>query len=401
MAESFGHRLRIETQRWVRDGLVSAEQAEAILARYRHTAPWFARPITIFSVIGGALLAGAAALVIAHHWHEIPRWARLGGVVTLILAAHGGGLTLRTRGYGSLGEGLLVMGGGLLLVGVALVGQLYNLTGPPSDALLLWWVLLLPAAYALPAISLAVLAWAGAGAWYAVLAFDRASWLGRDVHLNGVLGAVAVAAGGAVAWAIGAMHRDGDYRRVRQFLEQLGLLAILSALVPLGFVGTQEWGTVDATRWPVGLLGVLAVATVAVGVAYFALPPDRPIVRAGPPSALLLLIVYLLGFVVALTTRVPAGTLRALAWTNWALLFAVALVLIAYGARWDRASWVNWGVVWIGVNGVARYLELFGTMLQTSVLFFATGLFVLALGAVLEWLRRRVTARTASPREAG
>jgi uncharacterized membrane protein len=401
MAESFGYRLRIETQRWVRDGLVSVEQAEAILARYRHTARWFARPITIFSVLGGVLLAGAAALVIAHHWHEIPRWARVGGVVTLILAAHISGLTLRTRGYGSLGEGLFVMGGGLLLVGVALVGQLYNLTGPPSDALLLWWVLLLPAAYALPAIWLAVLAWAGAAAWYAVLAFERASWLGRDIHLNGVLGAVAVAAGGVVAWALGTVHRDDDYRRVRQFLEQLGLLAILSALVPLGFVGSQEWRTVDASRWPVGLLGVLAIATVAVGVAYFALPPARPLVRAGPPAALLLLVVYLLGFVVALTTRVPAGTLRALAWTNWALLFAVALVLIAYGARWDRTSWVNWGVVWIGVSAVARYLEMFGTMLQTSALLFATGLFVLALGGVLEWLRRRVAARALVPREIG
>jgi uncharacterized membrane protein len=401
MAESFGHRLRTETQRWVRDGVVSAEQAEAILARYRHTAPWFARPITIFSALGGALLAGAAALLIAHHWHEIPRWARLGGVVTLILAAHGGGLRLRTRGYGSVGEGLFVMGGGLLLVGVALVGQLYNLTGPQSDALLLWWVLLMAAAYALPAISLAVLAWGGAAAWYAVLAFERASWLGRDIHLNAVFGAVAVAAGGVAAWALGTVHRGGDYGRVRQCLEQLGLLAILSALVPLGFVGSQEWRTLDSSRWPVGLLGVLAVATVAVGIAYFALPPDRPIVRAGLPAALLLLIVYLLVFVVALTTRVPPGTLRALAWTNWALLFAVALVLIAYGARWDRASWVNWGVIWIGVNAVARYLELFSTMLQTSVLFFATGLFVLALGAVLEWLRRRVTPRAATPPETG
>jgi uncharacterized membrane protein len=401
MAESFGHRLRIETQRWVRDGLVSAEQAEAILARYRHTAPWFARPITIFSVLGGALLACAAALVIAHHWHDIPRWARLGGVVTLLLAAHGGGLALRPRGYGSVGEGLFVMGGGLLLVGVALVGQLYNLTGPPSDTLLLWWALLLPAAYALPAISLVVLAWAGAAAWYAVLAFERTSWLGHDIHLNGVLGAVAVAGGGVVAWSLGAVHRDGHYRRVRQFLEQLGLLAILSALVPLGFVGNVEWRAVDASGWPVGLLGVLAVATVAVGVAYFALPPDRPIARSGPPAAVLLLLVYLLVLVVALTTRVPPGTLRALAWTNWALLFAVALVLIAYGARWDRATWVNWGVIWIGVNAVARYVELFGTMLQTSALFFATGLFVLALGAVLEWLRRRVTPRAAAPPETG
>jgi uncharacterized membrane protein len=396
MAESFGHRLRSETARWVRDGLISAEQAEAILARYRHSAPWFARPITIFSVLGGALLAVAAALVIAHHWHEIPRWARLGGVVTLILVAPGGGLALRTRGYAGLGEGLFVMGGGLLLAGVALVGQLYNLADPPWVALLFWWVLLVPAAYALPSISLTVLAWAGAGAGYAVLAFERTSWLGRDVHLNGVLGAVAVAAGGMVAWALGAVHRDGEYRRVRQFLEQLGLLAIVSALVPLGFVGSPDWRTIDASRWPVALLGALVVATVAVGVAYFALPPDRPIVRAGPPVAMMLLIVYLLVFVAAVTTRVPVGTLRALVWTNWALLFVVALALIAYGARWDRASWINWGVIWVGVNAVARYLELFGTMLQTSALFFATGLFALALGGVLEWLRRRVAARAAA-----
>jgi len=155
---------------------------------------------------------------------------------------------------------------------------------------------------------------------------------------------------------------------------------------------------VAVARWPVAVLELLAVATVAIGVASFRLPADRPIVRAGPAAAMLLLIVYLLVFVYAMTAHVPAGTLRVLAWANWALLFGVALALILYGARWDRASWINWGVVWVGVNAVARYLELFGTMLQTSALFLATGLFVLALGWVLEWLRRRVTAQAAVPR---
>ena len=400
MAESFARRLRAETERWVRDGLVSAPQAEAILARYRETSlPWFGRPIAIFSLLGGALLVAAVSLVVAHNWHEIPRWAKLGGVVALMLAAHGGGLVLRARGYGRAGEGLFVLGGGLLLVGIALVGQLYNLAGRQSDALLIWSVLLLPAGYALPSLSLNVLAWVAAAAWYAALAFDRTSWLGRDIALNGVLGAVAFAIAGLVAWALGVIHGDGECRRVRQFLEQLGLLALLSALLPLSFVGHQEWGaTVAVARWPVAVLELLAVATVAIGVASFRLPADRPIVRVGPAAAMLLLIVYLLVFVYAMTAHVPAGTLRVLAWANWALLFGVALALILYGARWDRASWINWGVVWVGVNAVARYLELFGTMLQTSALFLATGLFVLALSWVLEWLRRRVTAQAAVPR---
>jgi len=239
MAQSFASRLRSETERWVRDGLVSAPQAEAILARYRDSVPWFSQPIAIFSLLGGALLVGAAALFIAHNWDDIPRWARLGGVVALLLAAHGFGLGVRARGYERVGEGLFILGGGLLLVGIALIGQLYNLAGRPSDALLLWWALVLPAAYALPSVSLVVLGWVGASAGYAALAFDPTTWLGRDIHLDGVLGAVAFAVAGMLAWALGALHGDGECRRVRQFLEQLGLLVMLSALVPLGFVGNQ------------------------------------------------------------------------------------------------------------------------------------------------------------------
>jgi uncharacterized membrane protein len=68
MAPSFAQRLRDEAPRWVHDGLVSAPQAEAILARYPASSSWFTRPIAIFSVLGGTLLAGAVALLVAHNW---------------------------------------------------------------------------------------------------------------------------------------------------------------------------------------------------------------------------------------------------------------------------------------------------------------------------------------------
>jgi uncharacterized membrane protein len=401
MAESFAQRLRQETTLWVRDGLVSAEQAEAIVARYRYSdsGPWYSRPIAIFSLLGGALLAGGVALIVAHNWAEVPRWAKLGGAVALLLAAHTGGLVLRARGYGKTGEGLFVLGGGLLLVGISLVGQLYNLTGRPSDAILLWWALLLPAAYSLPSMALVGLAWFGASVWFGLLIYDRTTWLGRDIAMNSALAAVAVGAAGVLAWALGAIHGSGEFRRARQFLEQLGLLVILVALVPLGFHGLHGGGSSsgDAGRWPAAVLGLLLVAAVAVGAAALRFPPDRPIVRVGPVTAFGLVALYLFLVVWAVTQRPPVAILRALDWVNWALLFVVALTLILYGARWDRTSWINWGVVWVGVDAVARYLELFGTMLQTSALFFATGLFVLAVGWALELLRRRVTASAAAP----
>jgi uncharacterized membrane protein len=397
---SFTRRLRQETPGWVRDGVVTAEQAEAILARYPKSGRWFQRPIAIFSTLGGALVILAVGLVIAHNWQEIPRWAKLAGVLTLLLGAYAGGLVLRARGQGLVGEGLFVLGGGLFLLGIALIGQLYNLAGHESDAVLLWWALLMPAAYALPSIALIVLGWCGASVWFCMFVLDRTTWLGRDVYANATLGAVAFGSAGVLVWALGALHGDGEFHRARRIIEQLGLLTILVALVPLGFLKQlgSWWVSGTTMRWPAAVLVLLGLAAVAVGGAWLRLPRDRPIIRAGLAASLLLVIVYLLAVTAELVQQAPEGVFRMLGWTNWAILLVVALALILCGARWDRSAWINWGIIWIGVDAVARYVELVGTMLQASALFAATGLFVLALGGALEMLRRRVTARAAVPR---
>ena len=395
MAYRFARHLSVEIPSWVRDGLISAEQAERVLARYPVSPAWFTRPVAVFSIIGGALIAAALVLVVAHNWADIPRGGKLAGVVALLVIAHLAGLALRDRGYTAAGEGVLVIGGSLLLAGIALIGQIYNLSGRDSDAVLLWWLLLLPAAYALPSIALAVLASLGATWWYGAILFDRTTWLGADLEGSGVLGAVAVAAGGLLAFGAGALHGDGAYRRVRQFLEQLGLLALAGAFVALGFLG--KWLDVYHGRGPARLVALLVLAAVVVAASALRLPPDAPRLRAGLPAVLLVLVLYLAVVVAAVVMRAPASAFRLLAWGSWVLLFGLSIALILYGARWERPSWINWGVVFIGVNAVARYLELVGTMLQTSLLFFVTGLFVLALGWSLERLRRRMTAQSARP----
>src|SRR5882672_8125076 len=275
MAPSFMRRLRQETPSWVSDGVVTAQQAETILARYPESGRWFQRPIVIFSVLRGALA---------------------------------GGLVLRARGHGLMGEGLFVLGGGLFLVGIALLGQIYNLAGGESDAVLLWWALLLPAAYVLPSIALIALGWLGASVWFWMFVLDRMTWLGRDIYSNGSLGAVAFGAAGVLVFALGALHGDGEFRRARQLLEQLGLLTILVAMVPLGLLRQLGawWSSGEATRWPVAVLVLIGLAAVAVGVASFRLPHDRPVVRAGPAAALLLVLLYLLAVTLQLIHRAAA-----------------------------------------------------------------------------------------------
>src|SRR2546430_2717280 len=399
MADRFRTRLRAEVTRWVRDGLVTSEQGERIVARYPASTAWFARPIALFSLIGGAFVAAAVALVIAHNWQELHRWVKLGGVVALMIGAYAGGLVVRDRGYPKLGDGVLLIGGGLLLMAMGLVSQFYTLPARPADALLLWWVLLLPAAYALPSLALVMLGYTGAFAWYWTLTFDRTSWLGSELAPNWILVPVALAAAGLLLFPLGLVHGDGRYRSVRRFLEQLGLAALVGSLYPLSFLW-RDLSMPDTTgRWPVALPVVRVFAFVAVTAASYWLPRDTPAVRAGLVAVLLAVLVYLVALTGAVSARAPGVIFRALGFADWALIFAASLSLILYGARWGRNAWVNWGIVFLGIHALARYLDLFGTMLQTSLLFFVTGAFVLLLGWALEWLRRRMTAQAAVRRE--
>lgn len=121
MAERFATRLSREIH-WVREDLLSPGQAERILAPYAARPPLFSRPIVLLSLIGVALIAAGIALVVAHNWDETHRWAKVGGLVTLLGAAQLSGLSLRERDYSRVGEGLLVIGTGLPLAGIAFAG---------------------------------------------------------------------------------------------------------------------------------------------------------------------------------------------------------------------------------------------------------------------------------------
>ena len=115
---------------------------------------------------------------------------------------------------------------------------------------------------------------------------------------------------------------------------------------------------------------------------------------------LLVLPLYLGGLEILTATGAPPFAWNILRYAGWGVLFGLSLGLVLFGARWDRTSWINLGMISLLVQAVVRYLDLFGTMLQTSALFFSAGALVLILGWVLERTRRRMTADAAGGREA-
>jgi uncharacterized membrane protein len=391
VADRFATRLATEIQGWVREGLVSAEQGARIAARYPPAAEWLSRPAALFGLIGGGLVAAGLALVIAHNWQSLHRWVKLGALVGLMLVAHWGGLRVRERGYHWLGEGLAVIGGALLFLGIALMGQVYNLSERPADALLLWWVLLLPAAYALPSFGLGALAYAGVVAWFSLLLADHATALGGAVYRTPVFWMVALGALGLTLLGLGMLHGDGAHRRLRQLLEQAGIALSLSVFIVLGMGYYEELHEpCRCASAPIGLVTLVAVIALAAGAQRL---PEAPPGARGACLALLLLLPLGLAAVQGLVSRAaPAYAWDAFRYASWVLSFGVSLGLVLFGARWGRTSWINWGVVSLLAQGLVRYIDLFGTMLQTSALFFSSGALMLGLGWALERMRRRMTA---------
>jgi uncharacterized membrane protein len=400
MADRFATRLATEIQGWIRDGLLSSEQGTRILARYPAGAGWLSRPAALFGLIGGGLVAAGLALVISHNWESIHRWAKVGGLVVLMLAAHLGALRLRDRGYGRLAEGLFVVGGSLLLVGIGLIGQIYNLVGRPSDAVGLWCLLLLPAAYALPSLALGALAYAGIVGWFFMMLDDPGTALGDAARLVRLFWSVAVVAFGLVLLGIGMLHGDGAYRRLRQALEQAGLAMIFFGFLWFGTKALDGIGHGGCRCASVAIAGWTVLGAVAVVVGARRLPAAPPGARSSCLAMLLVLPLSLGGLEILTATGAPPFAWNILRYAGWAVLFGLSLGLVLFGARWDRPSWINWGVLSLLVQAVVRYLDLFGTMLQTSVLFFSAGALVLILGWVLERTRRRLTADAAGGREA-
>ena len=138
---TFARQLTRESEAWVAEGIVSAEQAAAIRSRYddanearRGSATTAIAPITA-SAVGFGVIGFIAA-----NWEEMSHAARLVLLTLAVAGSYAGGFHLRDRtgSWPRLGEALYLLGVLLFGASLFLVGQMYNVQAHDPLALLLW-----------------------------------------------------------------------------------------------------------------------------------------------------------------------------------------------------------------------------------------------------------------------
>jgi MFS family permease len=392
---SFGERLARESERWVADGLVTADQAAAL--RARHPAEPEARRGRAAAALAtvGALAIGCGVIAFfAANWDAIPHGARLALLTAAILAAYGGGYHLRERtgSYPRVGEALHLVGVLLFGASLFLVGQMYHVEAHDPLALLVW---------AAGAFAVAIIVGSHAIAWLALLVFT--GWLAFELGLaieDGENGGLAFPVGAALygiaLYGVGTAARRWESRRwlaetgVASAARQLGLLVAAGGVFAFTFravareLGPFRNEVAGATEAIAVALGVVSLAAAAL------LALDRRRSSRGEAALLVLTVAALGGAIYA----GGSGTL-------WSIVFNVLFAAVALGAIYagyvsDEPWLVNVGVLLVAIDLVARYFDVFWSALPRSVGLIGAGVLVLVLAWALERQRKRLLERMAA-----
>ena len=393
---SFAGQLGRESEAWVAEGIVTAEQAAAIRGRYADPRQQRrARATTALAVIGGITLGLGVIGFVAANWDGMSHGARLALLTFAVAAAYGAGFQLRDRtgSRPAVGEALYLVGVLMFGASLFLVGQMYHVEAHDPFALLLW---------AGAAVATALVVRSRAIAAAAVIIFT--AWVGWELGLAlndeqrdawPAFFVVAFCYGATLyALATALQERIGDRWFARSgFLEAgrgVGLPVAAAGLFVLTFADAADElefagdALAGGARAGVVLLGALAF--VAAGVlALGRRPSDR--YEGG----------FLLVALAAMAVALFAGGNGDAYAVVFNVLFAVlALGVIYAGYLSDEAWLVNLGVVFVAIDLVARYFDFFWSALPRSVGMIGAGLVVLGIAYVLERQRKRLLERMAA-----
>jgi uncharacterized membrane protein len=403
-SETRGQILREALAAWQRQGLISPEQHDLLLAEVQAPAAApqreerqraiaserkLGRGVTILINLGAIVLAAGLLTFFASNWIEFERAAKIASLFVLTLFFYLVGFELTPDGrwdFPKLGLALIFLGCVMFGVDILLSALIYDLTARHAWALLIDTAVWLAVAYTVRSRLVLFLGLIGVVSWFGAevgyLWGGYWIYLGRPFHFIG-LGACLLAAAGVHAWR--------GQRRFAAPYAVVGLLLIyLSALILSIFDLQREFRAVDwqapASVW-IMLYGPYLLAVGAL--AFIHLRWQRTALTDPP--------VLLVGFALLLMVLVSM-----IAWTPGHREFWFVLLLTLFsaagiylGIAWESAIFLNISLVFFALNLYTRFYEYFWDAMPKSLFFMLGGATLIAGGIWVERARRQIVRRFA------
>ncbi len=370
---SFSISLERQIARWQQDGLIDAETASRLNADLEKQASRFSLG-SVLAILGGLLLGAAVIMLVAANWQDMPRLMRIALVFALIWIGYLGGAWRQAKGDRVFSSAFYVLGATSFGAGIALVGQMYHLSGDTHVAALYWAFGVLAAAFLTRAPVLASFA-AGVGCFYLASFIFSDTRLGEGIDLYRWLGLLLLVVGVAAAL----------FTRSRQSAHLWALYAIGWALF---IYFEHERGVVLAGMIIVGIALMLADA--------FLYETMQRLTRFARPLAAYGLLIALLALAILQIDDVFSYTAEQTGLKH-DIFYGMVILALSIGAiaLCGRENGSLRSIAYTAFSIEVLYLasETVGTMIGTSGFFLTAGILVLLLAAFVRRMERRFGKR--------
>ncbi|QDY99201.1 DUF2157 domain-containing protein [Nitratireductor mangrovi] len=354
-----------DIERWLGAGMIDAGTAEKLRADVEAHAR---RGFSFGAILAmlSALLFGAAILIfVAANWEDFPRLARVVMLFAVILGTYVVGAWLVVRDQRAAGEAAWIVGGAAFGASIALIGQMYHLSGDEAAAILTWCFGVAAASLLLRSSALNVGAVALACTWLWIDSWDF--WRDEPLPLTWLALAAAL-------WALSLWTQSRAARHL-----------IILALVFYAVMAHLRTGHIAV---PIGLA---IVSTAFLLAAVHAEAAVERLLRLGGGAA----VHALIGFSTAMML-IQIEFMEGWGFILAALVtFAGSIAALVLAGRDSRAlRWLAY--LLFGVELCVVYVNTVGTMLGTAGFFLAAGLVLAVMAFVIIRLERRLATRPAN-----
>ena len=323
--------LRAEIAQWLREGLISDEQARRLYERYPETAvSRLERPRarSIFASLGAIMLGLGVILLIAYNWEAMHRYSKLGMIFGSFVLSHLAAAALRSQPR--LSQALHLLGTMIFGAAVWLIAQIYHVDRHYPDAFMFWSIAALLMAWLLPSVGQALLAVVLICAWTLAEVGDF-----EHLHLQGT-----------VLLLVGVLP-------LAHILRSQALLRTVLLALPLCFLPSAWHVDEDAALFYGLLLGAIYLSAERLAPRLPWTQSVAPLYQSGMAlwwGALLLLSFGKLAEVVALPSELAAQPLaQGFTAIMLLVLFAAAGVTLADQRLRPRSppQWLEFALLWL------------------------------------------------------
>lgn len=353
------NRVRGEISRWQQSGLIDATTASRLSEDIGANAGRSISFGNVLATMAAVLLGASLLLFIGSNWEEFPRAIRVLSLFALILATYVGGAIVKQRGHAGIGEALYLVGAAAFGGSIALIGQMYHLSGDESAAVLTWCFGTIFAAVGLRSPILTNAAVLLATGWFLMRGFD---WSGRFSLPHAFLLIL------AAIWVVSYWTRSTAARH-------LILLAVILYALLLG---------IQTSLTPVGA-GLAIVSVIVFLVAHFAPEETERFAQLGGPYPVLPVIGFLTGI-----SMIQVDVIEQFGPMLLTTLVAFAGIVAALLMRGKQSALMRWvAYAAFTIELVFLYLVTLGTMIDTAGLFLFSGVALAAIAFFILRFERR------------